>query len=60
MNQPPRIHCDADPDAITIDEARARIKNAIQFVSEVEPIAVEHAFGRVSAEDIESPMSVPS
>lgn len=60
MNQPPRIHCDADPNAITIDEARSRIKDAIQFVPEVESIAVENALGRVSTGDIASAISVPS
>jgi len=60
MNETPRIHCDADPHAITIDEARLRIKNAIEFSTGMESVPVESALGRVSATDISSPMSVPS
>lgn len=60
MIQPPRIQSDADPHAITIEEARSRIKNAIRFTPEIEAIGVEDALGRISAADIASPMSVPS
>ncbi len=59
MIQTPRIQSDADPAAITIEEARSRIENAIRFTPGIESVAIEHAIGRVSASDVISPMSVP-
>lgn len=59
MNLPPRAECDADPNAISIEEARARISNALPLMAENEYLSCDLAFGRITAEDVRSPISVP-
>lgn len=59
MNLPPRLECDEDPTAITIEEALTRIQNKLTIKEGVETIACHAARGRVLATDIRSPMSVP-
>lgn len=55
-----RVQHDADPTAISIDEARTRIKNRLTQHTEHETIHCADAYGRVVATDISSPISVPS
>lgn len=59
MNLPPRAECDADPNAISIEEARTRISNALPLFEKNELLNCLSAQGRVCAEDIHSPISVP-
>ncbi len=54
-----RVQHDADPTAISIDEARTRIKNRLTQHTELETIHCADAYGRVVATDISSPISVP-
>ena len=58
MNLPPRAECDADPTAISIEQARERITNALPIATTVELVECDGAYGRVSAEAIYSPISV--
>lgn len=60
MNLPPRTESDADPNAISIEEARRRIVNTLPPLLEVETISCDSAYGRVCATDVCSPVSVPS
>lgn len=55
-----RVQHDADPTAISIDEARTRIKQRLTQHTEFETIHCADALGRVVATDIASPISVPS
>lgn len=59
MNKPEGIFNDADPYAISIEEARQRIISKLTRCTGQETISSADALGRVSAEDIESPMQVP-
>jgi len=59
MNLPPRLECDEDPTAITIEEALMRIQNKLIIKDSVETVSCHDALGRVLASDICSPMSVP-
>jgi molybdopterin molybdotransferase len=59
MNLPPRVECDADPNAISIEEARARISNTLPLMATDEPIGCDSAYGRICSEDVHSPISVP-
>ena len=45
---------------LTVDEARARILDAVTAISETETLTVRDALDRVLAEDITSPINVPS
>ena len=46
--------------ALTVEEARQRIMAAVEPVAGVEKIALRSALGRILAEDILSPIDVPS
>jgi molybdopterin molybdotransferase len=59
MNLPTRADCDADPDAISITEARTRISNTLPIMATNELLSCNSAYGRVCAEDVCSPISVP-
>lgn len=59
MNKPEGIINDADPSAISIEEARRRIISKLIRCVEQENISVAAALGRINAETIESPMQVP-
>lgn len=59
MNLPPRDECDADPYAISIEEARARISNTLPIMATHELISCDLAYGRISSENVCSPISVP-
>ena len=60
MNHSSRPLSDADPSAITIDEARARIEKSIRVELNTESVDLNSALGRITSADITSPMSVPS
>ena len=59
MKLPPRVINDADPSALTIEEALLRIRDVLPRLKDVQNIDCLHALGRISAGDIHSPMSVP-
>ena len=59
MKLPPRVIDDADPSALTIEEALLRIRDALPRLTDVQDLDCSDALGRVSAVDIDSPMSVP-
>ncbi len=59
MNLPPRLDCDEDPTAISIEEALLRIQNKLTAKDSVETVFSGNALGRVLATDVRSPMSVP-
>ncbi|MFT4726411.1 MAG: molybdopterin molybdotransferase [Granulosicoccus sp.] len=59
MNLPPRAECDTDPNAISIKEARARITNTLPLMARHERLNCDLAYGRICAEDVCSPISVP-
>jgi len=59
MNLPPRAECDADPNAISIEEARQRILESLPLIEASELIVCDSAYGRVCAVDVHSPISVP-
>lgn len=44
---------------LTVDEALARLKQAVNTIEECETIALSEAFGRVLAESIVSPLNLP-
>lgn len=60
MKLPPRAYSEADPNAMTIDKARAQINAQLPRVLDSETIECLHALGRVCAADVMSPVSVPS
>ncbi|MDH5301300.1 MAG: molybdopterin molybdotransferase MoeA [Gammaproteobacteria bacterium] len=52
--------CDEyDPNSLTVEQARERIKNLVTPIAETEIVAIEHALNRVLAKPITSPMDVP-
>ncbi|MGQ7845021.1 molybdopterin molybdotransferase MoeA [Granulosicoccus sp. 3-233] len=59
MKLPPRVINDADPSALTIEEALLRIRNALPQLKDVQTVDCLNALGRITAADIHSPMSVP-
>lgn len=59
MNQPVQRINDADPDAITIDEATDRIFNSLIRCTDSVSIAASASLGRVVAHDVLSTMDVP-
>ena len=59
MNQPVQLINDADPDAITIDEARHRIFESLAPCSDTVTISANASLGRVVANDVVSTMDVP-
>jgi len=60
MNHTSGVINDADPSAITIEQARSRVLENLARIRETQTIDVSAALGRVVAVDIISPMSVPS
>lgn len=50
--------CDA-PELMALDEARQRILDLIPIVQEVNQLALQDCLGRISAQDIYSPINVP-
>lgn len=50
--------CDA-PELMALDEARQRILDLIPIVQEVNQLALQDCLGRISAQDIHSPINVP-
>lgn len=60
MKPPPNLLCDADPNAISIEEARERISQRLSRFKQQECIDCRSALGRVVAEDIISAQSVPA
>ena len=59
MNQPVQLINDADPDAITIEEARHRIFETLTPCSEFITLSASASLGRVVAQDVLSTMDVP-
>ena len=59
MNQPPRAQCDADPNAISIEEARERISKTLPIADDVELLGCDSAYGRICSSDVHSKISVP-
>ncbi|MEO8739110.1 MAG: molybdopterin molybdenumtransferase MoeA, partial [Casimicrobiaceae bacterium] len=64
MNEPKSLRAascadDYDPNSIPVDKARELIRTFLQPVSVIERLPVRSALGRVLAEDIVSPFSVP-
>ncbi len=59
MNQPEGVTNDADPNAITIDAARARILERLSPSNIKEIINASSALGRVLADDVVSSIDVP-
>ncbi len=60
MKLPQRVICDADPSALTIAQALQRIQSELPRMTETENIDCSEAVGRICAQDVTSPMSVPS
>lgn len=58
-NQKP-VYCDSDPNAISIEQALQRILQTLVPVQSMKSIACSDALSRVTAEQILSPISVPS
>ena len=54
--------CEDEPDTgqLTVDEARTRILDAVTASGETESLPLREALGRVLAEDVVSPIDVPS
>jgi len=59
MNSPPRADCDADINAITIEQAQELIQDRLIPFDENETLATVDAIGRVLSNDVYSPISVP-
>ncbi|MFK8075835.1 MAG: gephyrin-like molybdotransferase Glp [Granulosicoccus sp.] len=59
MNLPPRTDCDADVNAISIEEALDRIQSRLPRLERHETINCSEALGRVTASKVHSPISVP-
>ncbi len=59
MNLPPRADCDADINAISIDEALVRIESRLPKLDRHESIDCTKAQGRILAVGVHSPISVP-
>lgn len=60
MNTQSPIACDADPEAISIAEARKRISESLSPLSSTQSIACSIALSRITAKAVLSPISVPS
>lgn len=60
MKLPTRVICDADPSALTIEQALERIQRGLPRMTDTEHIHCRDALGRICARDVSSPMSVPS
>lgn len=59
MNLPPRTDCDADVNAISIEEALDRVQSRLPRLERHEIISCSEALGRISASKVHSPISVP-
>ncbi|MPV85256.1 molybdopterin molybdotransferase MoeA [Ostreibacterium oceani] len=59
QNKAPPIHCDFDPAAITIAQAKAVIKEKVSPLTDSQWVALRQATGRVLAKDIAAPADHP-
>jgi molybdopterin molybdotransferase len=59
MNKQTPVFCDADPSAISIEEAQHRISKALPDSQSSTSIACSSALSRIVAESIHSPISIP-
>ncbi len=60
MKKTPDCMSDYDPNSLSVNEALQRIENDIRPISDTECVSLQDALGRVLAEDIRSPLSVPA
>ena len=60
LNESDRIINDADPSAISIEQAKSRILNQLRCIEEQESIGCATAQGRIVAADIVSQYDIPS
>ncbi len=60
MKLPSRLICDADPSALTIAQAVERIQSDLPRMTDTQSIDCSEALGRICAQNVTSPMSVPS
>lgn len=60
MTTPERTGCGAGHDALTVAQARERLRAEVAPVGTIERLALRAALGRVLAEDVRSPIDVPS
>jgi len=51
---------DADPNSISIQAAKEIISARLSKITEEQTVAIEKAYGRILAHDVESPINVPS
>jgi molybdopterin molybdotransferase len=51
---------DREPDVLSVDEARQHIMQEISPISAAQKVAIRSALGRILAEDVTSPVNVPS
>lgn len=59
MNPEQRSQSDADPTALSIEEAQRRIQKRLPALTDTDTVCCSQALGRIVAEDIYSPVSVP-
>lgn len=59
MKLPSSVVNESDPSALTIEQALSRIQSAVPSVTDTETLDCGLAAGRIVAENIHSPMSVP-
>lgn len=59
MKKQTPVFCDADPSAISIEEAQLRISKALPYPQSSISIACGSAYSRIVAETIHSPISIP-
>lgn len=60
ITQSERTGCGAAHTALSVDEARERLRAEVEPVRTIERLALRAALGRVLAEDVRSPIDVPS
>lgn len=60
MNKSKSVLSESDPAAITIEQARARIRSKLSAFTEFEKADSQNALGRIAHTDIVSPIDVPS
>lgn len=50
---------EGDPDLLPVAEAKRRIAAHMPVITDTEAVAINHAMGRIAAEDVVSPVDVP-
>lgn len=60
MSVDPHMRSELDPNALTVEQALARIEQSVRPVEGTERLALRSALGRVCAADIHAPFDVPS